>query len=82
MPFDSAGHVDALLEVPFEREVDKWAPQGGQFERGRATALHDRQVRSGQVFIEVMNVATPFHTLGQVEGFWIEARTGYRNHAQ
>src|ERR1700761_2387922 len=51
-------HVELLLEVVAEWEVEKRAPVGGEFHRGGQTALDHRQVAGRQVAFQIGHVAT------------------------
>jgi hypothetical protein len=50
------GHVEGLLEVMAEREVEERPAGGDQFHGGRESALNDRQVADGQMAVQVMDV--------------------------
>lgn len=65
MALDSSGHVNALLKVAFQREIDERTPQRRELESCRTAPLHDGQVAGRQVLIESVNIAHSLNTVGQ-----------------
>jgi len=68
------GHVESLLEMMAEREVEEGPVAGHEFHRGREPALDDSQIAHSQVAIQVMHVrwiSTPSrddNSLGSIRG--------------
>ena len=48
--------MDALLEVPFEREAQEAPPGGQQLHAGAQAALNERELRVCKMLEEVVNV--------------------------
>src|SRR5215212_11786810 len=53
---EPVAHVEVLLEVVAQREVEERPPAGGQLHRCGQAALDDRQVAGREVLIEVVDV--------------------------
>src|SRR4051794_29346659 len=54
---EPVSHVEVLLEVMPQRNVQEWAAVRGQFHRSREAALHDGEVTRGQVPVQIRNVS-------------------------
>jgi hypothetical protein len=52
-------HVEVLLEVVLEREVDKWPLARGQFHRGGESALDDCDVACRQGDLHAITAVSP-----------------------
>ncbi len=80
MAVEPVAHVEVLLEVVAEREVQERPPAGGQLHRGGQAALDDGEVAGGQVAVELVDVGPDFQPVmgGQAPG--IDPRPGHHDH--
>src|SRR2546430_6192493 len=60
-------HVHVLLEVVPQREVEERPTAGGQLHRRGETALHDREITSRKVPVEVVHVGNHLEPVGRSE---------------
>src|SRR3954451_5091229 len=59
---EAVAHVEALLEVAFERQRDERPARGNQLHRGREPTLNQSHVANGQVAPELVDVTDDLET--------------------
>jgi hypothetical protein len=73
-------HVESLLEVLPERQVDEGPAGGGEFHAGRQAALDHGQVAGRQVPVEMGHVSAYLDALGSRQGSGVDARASDDEH--
>jgi hypothetical protein len=67
-------HVEGLLAVEAEREVEEGDAVRGELHRGREPALHHRQVARGELSVEPVYVGVDLHAGYAGETVAVDAR--------
>ena len=75
-------HVQVLLEVPAQGEVDERRPGGGELHARRQAALRDRDVAGGEVAREAIDVGDELEAIVRGERVGVDARPAHDDHAQ
>jgi hypothetical protein len=70
-------HVEVLLEVVKEREVEERPPVGGQLHARRQPALHDCKVAGGEMPVQLVHVGAHFEAR-RIAGAWPDRSAGRR----
>ena len=79
---EPVAHVEVLLEVVGEREVQERSLGRGELHRRRQPTLHDRQVAHGEVAVEAVDVAVDLEARVRRQAEGIDAGTGNGDRAQ
>ena len=82
VPVQAVSHVEVLLEVVSQRDVEEGATGGRQLHRRGQASLDDGQVRDREVPVEVRHELMDLETVACPDHGRVDARAGDHDHAQ
>ena len=79
---EAVPHVEVLLEVVAQREVEERPPGGRELHRRRQAALDDGEVAGGEVPVQVRHERPDLDARRRLEGRRVDPRPGHHDHPQ